>query len=116
MRHFGKSVAASRGRRYTCQSTSNATWSYHTMPMKFSFGEVKLGVRTGQQVVSPETDATTQFRLALLGDFSGRASRGVCEPGARIAKLRPMAVDRDNLDQSMAKLDFALHAPISAAA
>ena len=38
------------------------------------------------------------FRIALLGDFSGRASAGMSEAGARLAARKPLRVDVDNLD------------------
>ncbi len=50
----------------------------------------------------------TPFRIALLGDFSGRASRGVIEPGNAIAQRSAWRVDRDDLDVVMAELAPAL--------
>src|SRR2546430_14317358 len=44
------------------------------------------------------------FRIALIGDFSGRASRGVVETGKDIAARRPVRVDRDTLDDAVARL------------
>ncbi len=52
------------------------------------------------------------FRVALLGDFSGRANRGLCEPEEGIAKRRPREVDRDNLDEVMAKLGVEVRIPL----
>lgn len=65
----------------------------------------------------------TPFRILLMGDFSGRASRGVGRSAAAVAKLRPVAVDRDNLDAvlSSMKVEIALplagqnHAPVTIA-
>ncbi|MEW6290209.1 MAG: type VI secretion system contractile sheath large subunit [Thermodesulfobacteriota bacterium] len=62
----------------------------------------------------------TPFRILLMGDFSGRASRGVGRSAAA-ARLRPVAVDRDNLDAvlSSMKVEIALplagqnHAPVT---
>ncbi|MFZ5764393.1 MAG: type VI secretion system contractile sheath domain-containing protein [Thermodesulfobacteriota bacterium] len=42
-----------------------------------------------------QENRTTPFRLLVLGDFSGRASRGLCAP----VTIRPRRVDRDNLDE-----------------
>ena len=49
----------------------------------------------------------TPFRVLLLGDWSGRASRGgaAASGGTR----RPVMIDRDNFDQVLAKMDVALH-------
>lgn len=51
-----------------------------------------------------------KFRLALLGDFSGRANAGKSETGAALAKRKPIKVDVDNLDDILArmKLDLTL--------
>ena len=40
----------------------------------------------------------SKFRLALLGDFSGRANAGTLETGEALAKRKPIKVDVDNLD------------------
>ena len=44
------------------------------------------------------------FRIALIGDFSGRASRGVVQTGKDIAARRPLRVDRDTLDDAVARV------------
>src|SRR3954447_11507613 len=44
------------------------------------------------------------FRLALLGDFSGRAGAGVVETGDALAKRKALKVDVDNLDQVVERL------------
>ncbi len=51
-----------------------------------------------------------KFRLALLGDFSGRANAGKLETGAALAKRKPVKVDVDNLDDVIArqKLELSL--------
>jgi type VI secretion system protein ImpC len=41
--------------------------------------------------------------ILLLGDFSGRASRGVCEPDT-IGERRPRPVDSEDLDEVLARL------------
>ena len=54
----------------------------------------------------PEPD--TPFRILILGDFSGRANRGVKEP---LAARRPRAVDNDNLEQLMTDMVVSLQLP-----
>ena len=44
------------------------------------------------------------FRLALLGDFSGRAGAGEFETGAALAARKPIKIDVDNFNQVMARL------------
>ena len=38
------------------------------------------------------------FRIALLGDFSGRANAGKLESGDGLAKRKPIKIDVDNID------------------
>jgi len=44
------------------------------------------------------------FRIALIGDFSGRTNRGLVETGRALAGRRPVRVDRDSLDVAVARL------------
>ena len=48
------------------------------------------------------------FRLAVLGDFSGRANAGTMETGAALAKRKPIKVDVDNLDDVLARMKLEL--------
>ncbi len=41
----------------------------------------------------------TRFRIALMGDFSGRAARGEVEIGRDLAARRPIKLDIDTLDK-----------------
>ncbi len=52
------------------------------------------------------------FRLAVLGDFSSRASKGELEIGADLAARKPLKVDIDNLDDVMQRLGNKLLLPI----
>jgi type VI secretion system protein ImpC len=52
------------------------------------------------------------FRLAVLGDFSGRASSGQLEVGGELAKRKALAVDVDNLDELVGRLKVKLTLPI----
>jgi len=70
------------------------------MARLFDFGEVNLTVGGSDSPATPESDAP--FCVAILGDFSGRTSRGVCEPGS-IASRRQVLIDRDNFDEVLAK-------------
>lgn len=44
------------------------------------------------------------FRIAVIGDFSARAHRAIVEPGRALATRRPIRIDRDNLDDVIARL------------
>ena len=41
----------------------------------------------------------TRFRIALIGDFSGRAARGAVEIGSDLAARRPIKLDVDTLEK-----------------
>jgi type VI secretion system protein ImpC len=70
------------------------------VPKPFDFGGVNLtaGGESSGARPSPETP----FRIAILGDFSGRANRRIFEPNT-IAKRRTLLVDRDSFDQALAR-------------
>ena len=55
-----------------------------------------------------------KFRLAVMGDFSGRANKGELETGEALAKRKPLNVDFDNLDDIIARLNIAIDLPIGA--
>ena len=51
---------------------------------------------------------TAKFRLALLGDFSGRANAGRIETGAALARRKPLKIDVDSLDDVLARQKLSL--------
>ncbi len=53
------------------------------------------------------------FRVALLGDWSGRSNRGLKASGTELAHWRPLLVDRDNIGEMMARLGVQLRLPLS---
>lgn len=65
------------------------------MTYEVSFGTLGAGLRAEPGQV---------FRVALLGDFSGRAGAGVVETGSRLAARKPLKVDVDSLDDVLARL------------
>jgi len=74
------------------------------MPTRRSSAEVHLDVtaRAGQPQLTP--DSETPFRIAILGDFSGRRNRGLSESGDALASRNPRMIDRDNFDSVLAKI------------
>ena len=82
------------------------------MSKPFSFSEVEIDVETGTAASGEAPEPDEPFRIVILGDFSGRANRGLCE--RRLAGRRPILVDRDNFDQVLGKLGAELHLPVSA--
>jgi type VI secretion system protein ImpC len=79
------------------------------MSNRFDFGGVNL--RAGEEksgVARPASE--TPFCIAILGDFSGRANRGLFEP-KKIGDRPSYLVDRDNFDEVLSKLHPELHLP-----
>ena len=83
------------------------------MTKPVSFGEINLDVRVGRERTAHVLDPKTPFRIAVLGDFSGRASRGVCETGPALASRRSVVIDRDNFDEVLAKFNVQLRLPVA---
>jgi type VI secretion system ImpB/VipA family protein len=55
------------------------------------------------------TTPGSKFRLALLGDFSGRANAGTLETGDALAKRKPIKVDVDSLDTVIERMGITLN-------
>ncbi|WP_343035133.1 type VI secretion system contractile sheath domain-containing protein [Parasulfitobacter algicola] len=53
-----------------------------------------------------------KFRIAILGDFSGRASRGNLEIGQGLANRKPIKFDVDSLDSVISRFATTLVLPI----
>lgn len=77
---------------------------------KFTFGGIQLGAST-QPVAASQAEPNSPFRIAVLGDFSGRANRGLVETGSKLAK-KPVVIDRDNFDDVMARMNVKLSLPL----
>jgi type VI secretion system protein ImpC len=73
------------------------------MPDRHSFGEIHLDVTAGRERVELKPGSETPFRVAILGDFSGRGNRRLVETGDALANRRPTLIDRDNFDSVFAK-------------
>ena len=71
------------------------------MSKRFDFGGVNLWASEEPVLARPTSE--TPFSIAILGDFSGRANRGLSEPQT-VGERRPYLVDRDNLDEVLSKL------------
>ncbi|MBL3703854.1 type VI secretion system contractile sheath small subunit [Sulfitobacter sp. BDSS02] len=53
-----------------------------------------------------------RFRIALFGDFSGRAARGVIETGDRLASRAPIILDPDTVEDVIQRFGTTLVLPI----
>jgi type VI secretion system protein ImpC len=79
------------------------------MPKPFDFGGVNLTAGEDSSVAHPT--AETPFCIAILGDFSGRANRGVSDTKT-ISKRRAWLVDRDNFDEVLSRSGAEIQLPI----
>ncbi len=70
--------------------------------------DFNIDVSAGRDRGTPEEIHDQPFRIALIGDWSGRGSRGVVQPAWRIAARQPHQVDRDDLDVAMEDLAVEL--------
>ena len=77
------------------------------MPKPISFGRFEVGLAAGSQPEDESAESESPMRILILGDFSAHQSRERQRPG--LAERRPIVVDRDNLDQVMAKVGVELH-------
>ncbi|MGA9012513.1 MAG: type VI secretion system contractile sheath small subunit, partial [Acetobacteraceae bacterium] len=75
------------------------------MRYEVSFGSISRAPRAAA--------AGAKFRLALLGDFSGRANAGRLETGAALAARKPIKVDVDNFDQVIERMQLSLALPLA---
>jgi type VI secretion system protein ImpC len=75
------------------------------MPYETSFGRLTRAPRAASN--------GTKFRLAVLGDFSGRANAGRLETRAALAARKPVKVDVDNLDDVLARMRLSLTLPLA---
>jgi type VI secretion system protein ImpC len=64
----------------------------------------EIVVRVRREPATSELTSDSPFRVALLGDFSGRGARGQLESGQALARRKPLRVDRDNLDEALARI------------
>ncbi|MCS7023604.1 MAG: type VI secretion system contractile sheath large subunit [Bryobacteraceae bacterium] len=82
-----------------------------------SYADVQLDVETGasgdrpkpkRQLETGKPHPNTPFRILVLGDFSGRASRHIVDRGPRKA----VAVDQDNFERVFQQLQVQLRLPL----
>jgi type VI secretion system protein ImpC len=62
--------------------------------------------------VRPAAEPGTSFRVALVGDFSGRSNRAIAETGGNSSTPRTYLIDRDNFSEMLSQLRIELRLPI----
>ncbi|HWA16897.1 MAG TPA: type VI secretion system contractile sheath large subunit, partial [Gemmatimonadales bacterium] len=67
-----------------------------------------LDITAGRDRSQAQPLDDTPFRIALIGDWSGRGSRGVVDSPGKIAARQPHSVDRDDLEDAMEDLGVEL--------
>jgi type VI secretion system protein ImpC len=80
------------------------------VPISISFGRLDVGLVASLEATrAGKADPASPFKIAVLGDFSGRENRGTVEPmqGRRIHRI-----DRDNFDEILKKCGPRLGLPI----
>ncbi|BBO67188.1 hypothetical protein DSCA_11180 [Desulfosarcina alkanivorans] len=76
-------------------------------PITFDSIDVSMSTTLQDTGLKPQPDSS--FRILILGDFSGRANRGVDSRDPDIGRRRIHRVDRDNLDAVMEKMAVSLN-------
>src|SRR5262245_11394973 len=82
------------------------------MPKRSSAANAKVNLVVEMEENRPVPDPETPFRVALLGDFSGRNNRGIVETGGALRNRRVYQLDRDNFSEVLSRLKVELHIPI----
>ena len=80
------------------------------MPKPFDFGGVNL--TAGEESCNARPSAEIPFCIALLGDFSGRANRGIID-ATTISKRRAVLIDRDNFDEALSESGAEIRLPMA---
>jgi type VI secretion system protein ImpC len=73
---------------------------------------VEYEVSFGRLGKNPHPAQGPAFRIAVLGDFSGRANSGVLEAGTVLAARKSYKVDVDNLDTLLERMSVTVSVPI----
>jgi type VI secretion system protein ImpC len=85
------------------------------MPPRTSGGNIEFDVSFGKSARGRKAEPDTPFRILVLGDFSGRANRGIVQTGDALAQRRPAMVDVDNFEELMARLSVRVEIPLPGA-
>jgi type VI secretion system protein ImpC len=80
------------------------------MSKPISFEKPEVNIVSTMEKTHGVPEPETPFRIAVLGDFSGRTNRGIIDPA--LDHRRPRLIDRDNLDEVLAKLKVKIKIPI----
>ncbi|MBC7911564.1 MAG: type VI secretion system contractile sheath large subunit [Pyrinomonadaceae bacterium] len=76
-----------------------------------SFGELEVVASMEESPARAEPE--TPFRIALLGDWSGRENRKLQTERIAPKQCQPILIDRDNFDEVMSQLEVSLNLPVA---
>jgi len=79
-----------------------------TSDKPISFGSLEFNLVSSIEETAARASEDDPCRILVMGDFSGRASRGALRKASTKTDLRPIEVDRDTLEELPAKLGAAL--------
>jgi type VI secretion system protein ImpC len=85
------------------------------MAKPISFGELDFKIVASMDQTREKPDSQTPFRILIVGDLSGRSNRGVLEDGRPSTDWRVREVDRDNIDEVLARLRPEIQLPFAGA-
>ena len=77
------------------------------MADRAAFTTFDINLEAGAAKSPSQPSASSPFRMLVLGDFSGRANRGVND-AANLATRKLVTVDRDNFDDVLERLQPSL--------
>ncbi|MCP4116420.1 MAG: hypothetical protein GY737_13620 [Desulfobacteraceae bacterium] len=83
------------------------------MGKPISFGSLDFKLVSSMDEARGQPEAETPFRICMIGDFSGRENRASANPVAVPDDLRPIQVDRDNIEAVMEKLGVEVQVPVA---
>jgi type VI secretion system protein ImpC len=78
-----------------------------------SFSGVESELVSTLEELDTRVSDDVPFRVLLIGDWSGRGNRRLSAASEELKGWRPLLVDRDNLDQLIARLGVRLSIPLT---
>jgi len=81
------------------------------MTKPISFGELDFKIVASMEETRRKPEAETPFRICIMGDFSGRANRGIVD--SAFEKQRPIHLDRDNIEDVMDRLGVQINLSVA---
>jgi type VI secretion system protein ImpC len=78
------------------------------MTAKLNAASFEMGIKSEPRTRSSNQDARDRFNIILLGDFAGRANRGLTEP---VHMRNPVRLDVDNFEAVLGRIGAKLNLP-----